>query len=201
MGRSLYTLAMIGIIALTLWAFGYLLFSALVFSLNTSLPPAKADAAIILTGGGQRIGSGLDLLEQGIVPRIFISGVHPDATLTEVLVKQDKPLPRRLHSAITMGQEATDTISNATEASQWMQQEGIKTAILVTATYHMPRALYEFRMAAPDVHLIPYAVQPRDYAPDKKRFWWLGWTEYNKLLARWTHHTLMRDIKPVKESP
>ena len=201
MGRSLYTLAMVGIITLTLWAFGYILFSALVFSLNTSLPPERADAAIILTGGSQRIGSGLTLLERGTVPKIFISGVHPDATLPEVLAQQNMPVPKNLHSHIILGQEAVDTISNASEAGTWMNKEGIKTAILVTATYHMPRALYEFRRTAPDVKIIPYAVQPHDYTPENSRFWWLGWTEYNKLLARWTHHTLMTDLKPVKDAP
>ncbi len=201
MGRSFYTLSLVGIIALTLWALGYILFTALIFSLNTSLPPEKADTAIILTGGSQRIGSGLTLLEQGVVPLIFISGVHPDVTLPELLAMQASPLSPSLHASIILGQEATDTISNAAEASAWMHRKGIKNAILVTATYHMPRAMYEFRLAAPDVKITPYAVLPNDYTPQHRRFWWLGLTEYNKLLARWTRHTLMADIKPVKDAP
>ena len=190
MGRSLYTLGLIGIITLTLWGFGYLLFTALIFSLNTQTMPAKADAAIILTGGSQRIGSGIALLERGTVPRIFISGVHPDATLSQLLAQQKLSLPDRLHPSVQLGKEATDTIGNAKEASAWINKHAIQRVILVTATYHMPRALYEFRMAAPQVAIIPYAVQPDQYTPDYRHFWWLGLTEYNKFLIRWTRHNI-----------
>ncbi|MES2729408.1 MAG: YdcF family protein [Pseudomonadota bacterium] len=200
MGRSLYTIGLVGVIATTLWALGYVLFTALIFSLNTDTLPAKADAAVVLTGGGQRIESGLALLEKGIVPKILISGVHPRATLPQLLEQQKLTLAQEFHPAIVLGRQATDTVGNATEASDWIKNEHIQTVILVTATYHMPRAMYEFKMTAPQVHLTPYAVVPNDYTPQHRKFWWLALTEYNKLILRWTRHTLMADIKSSKDA-
>ena len=46
-----------------------------------------------------------------------------------------------------------NTNGNAIEAKQWIEQNGIKTITLVTANYHMPRSLLEFKKALPNTYL------------------------------------------------
>ena len=38
-----------------------------------------ADAIVVLTGGAERVETGFRLLEEGLAPRLFVSGVHPDS--------------------------------------------------------------------------------------------------------------------------
>ncbi len=67
-----------------------------------------------------------------------------------------------------------------------MQNEGYHSLRLVTASYHMPRSLLEFRRAMPDIEILPYPVFPVRFKQDQ---WWL-WpgtltllvTEYDKYL-------------------
>src|SRR5580692_7608735 len=70
----------------------------------------KADCAVVLTGGPGRVREGFDLLAQGQVRKLIISGVHPKATLREIfpqwpfygnLREEDVVLERR--SATTYG--------------------------------------------------------------------------------------------------
>ncbi len=60
---------------------------------------------------------------------------------------------------------------------------------LVTAAYHMPRSLLEFRYAMPNVLIIPHPVFPSHVKQDR---WWaypgtamLLMSEYNKLIFAW----------------
>lgn len=190
MRQTLYLMGLLGSVAVLMWTLGYILFMLVVFSLSSPLLPPKADAAIILTGGSKRIQSGFELLENGIVPQIFISGVHPDVKLDELLAQYDQKLNATMQQHITLGKRAIDTETNAAEAVDWVKKHDIKHIVLVTATYHMPRALYEFHALAPDLKISPSAVVPPKYSPQFRHFWWLGVKEYNKLLVRWTRNAL-----------
>jgi uncharacterized SAM-binding protein YcdF (DUF218 family) len=46
------------------------------------------------------------------------------------------------------------------ETQSWAGEHHMRTLIIVTADYHMPRALQEMRAALPGVTLIPYPVRP-----------------------------------------
>ena len=59
-----------------------------------------------------------------------------------------------------MGRSATSTHGNAQETEAWVRQNGIQSLIVVTAGYHMPRALIEIGRAVPHVVLHPVPVQP-----------------------------------------
>jgi uncharacterized SAM-binding protein YcdF (DUF218 family) len=65
-----------------------------------------------------------------------------------------------LEDRITLGRYAASTRGNGVETAAWAEQNSIRTLILVTAAYHMPRALAELRQALPDVHLYPMPVYP-----------------------------------------
>ena len=63
-------------------------------------------------------------------------------------------------AAVTLGRTATSTVGNACETAAWVRQHAIHGLIVVTAGYHMPRALLELGRALPGVTLYPVAVQP-----------------------------------------
>src|SRR5690606_842180 len=67
--------------------------------------------------------------------------------------------------AITLGRIATSTRGNGQEIGEWARQKGIGSLRVVTAGYHMPRALLELRRNMPDVILLPHPVQPAGPRP------------------------------------
>jgi uncharacterized SAM-binding protein YcdF (DUF218 family) len=70
---------------------------------------------------------------------------------------------------VALGRAAADTAGNATESAGYAAAFGLQSIRLVTASYHMPRSLFEMRRAIPDVVLIPYPVQTtREFDGD----WW-----------------------------
>ena len=156
---------------------------------------SETDAIVVLTGGGELISTGLTLLEQGKAKRLLVSGVHPGVGLAELL-RIDRnapgapPLNPDVESRIDLGDMAGDTYGNAIETVEWMRANHYQSMRLVTADYHMPRALLEFGMAAPDLRILPNPVRPLRMTETP---WWrdrqtfgLLWSEYGKyLVAEW----------------
>lgn len=167
------------------WGGGLLMFAD---SLGTEAGDRDTvtDAIVVLTGGSDRLSSGLALLEAGKGRKLFISGVHKGVDLPDLL--------RRAHlsagepsSRVALGHTADDTVGNAVETAAWIEAEGFASLRLVTAAYHMKRALLEFRRAMPRVAIVPHPVYPDAV---KTRDWWrwpgtasLLATEYTKYLA------------------
>lgn len=127
----------------------------------------KTDAIVVLTGGSERIDTGLSLLANGFATQLFISGVAPNVTVADLL-SSDLQNRADLAGRIVVGSEAEDTPGNATESARWTKLNNVETIRLVTAAYHMPRALYEFNHAIPDVEIIPHPVFPEHVKED----WW-----------------------------
>ena len=129
----------------------------------------RADAIVVLTGGSERVTTGLELLQSGLGKKLFISGVHKDATMDRVLGAQ--PVPAELRACcIALGYQAGSTTGNAGETSDWMKAEGYRSLRLVTANYHMPRSLLLFHAAMPDMEVIPHPVTPDSV---KLYEWWM----------------------------
>jgi uncharacterized SAM-binding protein YcdF (DUF218 family) len=134
-------------------------------------PPAAPPGAgiVVLTGGAGRVSEGLRLLAAEPSARLLVSGVHQAATLAE-LERPEGIAPTALAGRITLGRRAASTRGNAEEAAQWAREHGIGTLVVVTAGYHMPRALLMLRRALPEARLIPHPVTP---APFREPHWWL----------------------------
>jgi uncharacterized SAM-binding protein YcdF (DUF218 family) len=148
-------------------------------------PSAPTDAIVVLTGGSQRIQSGLQLLTAGMAKKLFVSGVYHGTDVSALLRTQPQS-PDALQCCIVLGHAADNTYGNASETAAWMRQEGYRSLRLVTASYHMRRALLEFERAMPDVRIIPHPVFPE--AVRQERWWaWPGTLdliigEYDKYL-------------------
>lgn len=122
------------------------------------VPPPVSDGIVALTGGADRIETALRLLAEGRAPRLLVSGVGGGGGLAEVT--HGLPLDPALLAHLTIGRIATDTVGNADETAAWARQNGVRTLIVVTAGYHMPRALREIGRALPGVELRPVPVRP-----------------------------------------
>ena len=121
--------------------------------------PPDADGIVALTGGAERIELALRLLAQGRARLLLVSGVAPAAELGE-LARRAGVDPAPLAARITLGRQAHSTLGNAVETASWARTNGVQSLIVVTAGYHMPRALAEIGWALPEVTLYPAAVMP-----------------------------------------
>lgn len=145
-------------------------------------PPVIADGIVVLTGGADRIDTALHLLADGRAPLLLVSGVSGGAELADLTRRV--PLDPAQAVRVTLGRTAQSTLGNAAETTHWVRALGIQRLIVVTAGYHMPRALLELRHALPDVELHPVPVQsPALRGASPAATVRLLSNEYTKLLA------------------
>jgi uncharacterized SAM-binding protein YcdF (DUF218 family) len=124
-------------------------------------PPPDADGIVALTGGADRVETALRLLQAHRARWLLLSGIGVGVDLA-VLAHRAGVDPAPLASQVTLGRWATTTRGNALETAAWASDQDIHTLIVVTAYYHMPRALTELRRALPGMKLYPDPVlQPR----------------------------------------
>ena len=118
--------------------------------------PPQANGIVALTGGAERVETALRLLAAGHGRVLLISGVNRAADFANLahLAGVDPALATR----VTLGRVATDTRGNAAETAAWAEENHLRSILVVTAGYHMPRALAELRHALPDATLHPIAI-------------------------------------------
>jgi uncharacterized SAM-binding protein YcdF (DUF218 family) len=165
-------------------------------------PALRADGVAVLTGGAERVRTGLTLLLDDRAARLIVSGVHRDATLADLLrgAGLAPELAAEVADRVTLGHAAASTRGNAAEIAAWARQEGIGSVRVVTANYHMPRALLELRRALPDAALLPHPVVPASFrGPAGPLVWRLLVSEYLKLVAAW--FGLARPAPATQDAP
>ncbi|XBQ14863.1 MAG: YdcF family protein [Oceanicaulis sp.] len=118
---------------------------------------ARADAIVVLTGGEERVVTGVRLLKNGKGRRLLISGVNPGVPPADIAAAAGASA-ELFNCCIDTGAEALDTIGNAQETARWAALNAYDSLIVVTNDYHMPRALLELQAAMPDTRLLAYAV-------------------------------------------
>jgi uncharacterized SAM-binding protein YcdF (DUF218 family) len=211
------------------WLYGLAAFIRMI-PVTVADPASRTDAIVVLTGGKDRVATGLRLLADNKAERVFISGVHPgvDAARLISVTAEARPSEAKaaefadrrspssesrtsesglgdaksadasgsesrangfraeLLSRIDTGEQARNTAGNAAETAAWLQRRGYSSMRLVTASYHIPRSLLEFRTALPGTRIVPHPVFSQPIEPGR---WWrepatalLLIKEYNKLL-------------------
>ena len=157
------------------------------------------DAIVVLTGGSERLDTGLSLLRQRLGAKLFVSGVYRGLDVNELL-RLSRQKPDEVECCIVLGYAADNTQGNANETAAWIHNQGFHSLRLVTANYHMRRSLLEFHFAMPDVTIIPHPVFPDTV---KQGQWWM-WpgtahllaSEYDKFLAAQIRHLLENPEDP-----
>lgn len=118
----------------------------------------RADCAVVLTGGAHRVREGFDLLAQGQVYKLIVSGVHSGAQFKDLL-------PMRLaygklnEQDVFLERQSQTTFGNAVQSLQIVEVLRCRDVLLVTSNLHMYRSLRTFRAMYPsEIALIPHAV-------------------------------------------
>lgn len=189
----------IGLVLIILWCLGFAGYLAAI-----PLPPRygtvdkeEADAIVVLTGGAERLQEGLRLLSAHRAQKLFLTGVMQGVTLDHIFSSTEimpalRPDRDTVKCCIELGYEAGNTIGNADETALWLAERGYSSIFLVTANYHMNRALLEFRTALPWIKIIPHPAFPEEvldrYWFVKPRILSLLVNEYNKYLAALSRH-------------
>ena len=158
------------LVAVMLWGVGLLAFASRVAHATPAADPGRAQGIVALTGGSnRRLQAAMALLQAGHGRRLLISGVNRRTTREQIRQVARAVAGPTYDCCVDLGFEAIDTVGNAREASEWARARGYDRLILVTADYHMPRALLELRGAMPRVRLTPYPVATEDV--DARRWW------------------------------
>ena len=171
-------------LALAIWAGGLIRFARDIPD-RIDAPDMRTDAIVVLTGGSERLNESQILLDRALGEKLFISGVYRGVEVSQLLA-----LPHAvLECCVVLGHLAENTRGNASETAGWIDAQGYASLRLITANYHMPRSVLEFRAAMPDIRLIPHPVFPDAVKMDE---WWrwpgtfsLIASEYNKYLIAW----------------
>ena len=140
-----------------------------------------ADGIVVLTGRASRISDAVELLASRRGKRLLITGVYPTTTANAIA----RLVPENQHwvsCCVDLDHSAVNTSGNAVQTRIWAKKNDIKSLIVVTSNYHMPRALTELAHQLPDVVLFPYPI-----IPDRVRVevWWTSATTTRLLFAEY----------------
>jgi uncharacterized SAM-binding protein YcdF (DUF218 family) len=132
---------------------------------------SETDGIVILTGGSNRLDTGIKLLNEHKAKKLFISGVGKETNLATLLILSGN-LPDNIAfitENIELGYEAKNTKENAGETAKWVKENNYKSIRLVTSNYHINRSLTEFKKQMPDVKIISNPVIPDNFTLKE---WW-----------------------------
>lgn len=199
--KSLAALILIAFI----WAVGLVAFADRIDRSTPSPEPTRADGVVALTGAGsnERIAAGVGLLEGGKARRMLVSGVNREASREDIRAVS-KAVRKIYDCCVDLGFTAADTVGNARETAEWARAMRYRSLIVVTADYHMPRAMLELRSTMPHTRLQPYPVITS--ALDTHRWWRtsrgarLMIVEYSKYLAI-LGREMVRGLGPSDTAP
>jgi uncharacterized SAM-binding protein YcdF (DUF218 family) len=200
--RFLRIAALLALI-LEVWLYGLVVFVARLPD-QVEDPDRHTDAIVVPTGGSERLAEGVRLLIRGLAGKLFVSGVNAETRIVDLIASLppdiQKPSRALVDCCIVLGHAADSTLGNAAETAAWMRAEGFHSLRLVTADYHMPRSLLEFRHAMPDVAITIHPVFPDQVRRD---VWWrspgtagLLIDEYNKYLAAFVQLAIADLVAP-----
>lgn len=173
-----------------IWFSGLLAFAGRVQGSTPNPVPGNAQGIVALTGANsnERLAAAMGLLEDGYGRRVLVSGVDPIASRADI--RRVSRAVRRLYDCcVDLGFTAADTVGNARETAAWAGAMRYRKLIIVTADYHLPRAMLELNavLRGTGVTAQTYAVATPSL---KARDWWrnpaavrLMVIEYCKYLA------------------
>ncbi len=158
-------------------------------------PPQKADIALVLAGDGRgnRIVTAAELVKQGFVPRVLVSGPDGNYGLHECdleipfAVKAGYPEAYFVH----FENSARSTREEAVAAAGELRKLGVHRVLVVTSDYHTRRSARMYREAAPDLEITMVAAPDTHFSADG---WWknregqkTALYEWMKTIASWVN--------------
>lgn len=165
---------------------GFIAFASYVDNLETPDELSKADGIVVWTGpGGGRLEMAGALMEDGLGERLLISGVN--TSLTEQRVSELAGLSGNIAvCCMDVDYAALDTRGNARETAAWADALGYDHIILVTSSYHMPRARVEigYEMAGLRITAVPVRNQARNH-------WWNDGGRFRRVMGEYGKYLMV----------
>jgi uncharacterized SAM-binding protein YcdF (DUF218 family) len=163
-----------------IWFASFLLFYAFIPT-SVQLPKIRKDAAVVLTGGANRIDMGFRLLENKLVKNLFISGVAKSnkqknfAYYFEKYGIEDK-------ARVKLGYYAQNTEDNAIETKLYLQLKNYEDFYLITSSYHVARSWLLFTHFLPEYGFKIIPVVSSTYDKYSLKGIYISLKEYHKCL-------------------
>ena len=188
--------AWIAFIALVAVPLGFLWFVTQLSSKEVPLT-RSADGIVVLTGGASRVNDAFELLASKRGKRLLITGVYPATDSNEI--SRVLPEYERLSACcIDLDRTAVNTLGNAISTKRWAQAQGFKSLIVVTSSYHMPRALVELAHQLPGVELVPFPVVTERL---RAKPWWSNYDTAKLLFSEYVKYivaSIRMRLDPVR---
>lgn len=137
-----------------------------------NLMPERS-AAVVFSGGPERLRAGMLLYMRGDVDYLVISGVHASLT-PEKLFNRMRLVPGRSLKNVILDHKAKNTAENAAQSGRILRElPGVTNVILVTDSDHMDRAETNMKRSLPETtHIYRRPVRGKSGA--------YGFSEYYK---------------------
>ncbi|KKK33884.1 hypothetical protein WN59_09735 [Salinicoccus sediminis] len=105
--------------------------------------PRESDVIVVLGGGDQgRVKQAAGLYEEGYADEVLITASEKDGSTSGLkTVAEHYGIPEE---ALIVENDATSTYTNAVSTMDFMEEEGIDSAVVVTSDYHVERAEFIF---------------------------------------------------------
>jgi uncharacterized SAM-binding protein YcdF (DUF218 family) len=120
----------------------------------------KADLIVVFPAENERVAAGLLLAKEGYAPNFTVAGITKENL--RLYLKKYKYLPASVKPLVSPG--SNTTFEDALITRQILQEHKFKSVILVTSTYHLPRAYFLLRVLTSDMN-----VRIHRYGVDKKQ--------------------------------
>ena len=148
--------------------------------------PARAETAVVLAGDyyGHRIVRAAELVKQGYVPSVLVSGPNMIYGFDEC----DLEIPFAMKSGYPQGwfihapNQSRSTREEAAAILPELRRRGVHRFLLVTSDYHTARAARIYRAAAPDLDIRVVAA-PDEYF--RANGWWHNREGRKIFLVEW----------------
>ena len=113
---------------------------------NETMSLIKTDGIVVLTGDKYRISEGIKILKKNSNERLLISGVNKKISKSKIisLYGNDPETKQLFDCCIDIDKVSTNTFENSREAYFWARDRQLKTLLIVTSNYHIPRVKLEF---------------------------------------------------------
>jgi len=136
-----------------------------IFSKDTMLE--KSDLILVFPGGSERIATGYLLAKTGFADNLSVSGI--DKKKYASLEAKYGDLPKTIKTLTT--EKSRTTFEDALSAGKMIRKNKFKSVILVTSSYHVPRALLllQIELSGTNTQIQPFAVKTqKDVGVEKK---------------------------------
>ena len=119
---------------------------------------------VVFTGGQGRVEAGFDVLEKfSGIKYLLISGVNPQTTQQEVLKNSGlRDDGTGFSGELTLDYQGQTTFGNIAQTGAWVEGNNLSHIILVTSSYHVPRAELLLQQRLPEAHVTVYPVFPKN---------------------------------------